>query len=105
MWHIPGLHPVERQLPPRAILRRECRFAVHRVTNRALVPGGQCEGAVDRRDIVGIRAVLHLRLETFAFITELLQDWRGAVRKRKGSWQNLNHGPSSVDSNRLDLLL
>src|SRR4051812_27931952 len=101
MRHVLRLYSIERQLPSRSVLGRERGDAAHRITNGSLVPRRERERAVDRRDVVGIRAVLHLRLESFTLVAEFLENGRGAVRKGKWTGKDLDHRPSTRHADRL----
>src|SRR5882762_8838572 len=69
--HVLRLHAVEHQPPAGAVLAGELRHAIHRVADRALVPRREAERSGDPRDVVRVRAVLHLRLEPLALVTPI----------------------------------
>src|SRR3989454_3153148 len=100
--HVLCLHAVEHELPARPVLRRELRYALYGVAGRALVPRREGEPPGDRRDVVRVRAILHLRLEPLALIAERLEDRGRAVRERERAGEDLDDGPAALHLDHLD---
>src|SRR6266566_3190989 len=93
--HVFRLHAVEHELPAGAVLGGELRNAVHGIAHCALVPCGEGECAGGRYDVVRVRAILDLRLESFTLVAERLKDRCSAVREWKRSWKDLNDGSAA----------
>src|SRR5205814_9619913 len=83
------------------LLGDEFRRAVHGIARSALIPGIERERPGDRRHVVGVRPVLHLRLESLALVPKGLEDRGGAVREGERPRQDLDDGPTARDADRL----